>query len=81
MRRLIIGTTLLAALAILAGPAHAQRKPDSALSEEEKARKSVADAVERQYRATLDRTAKPAAEARADPWSNMRDPEPAKPKR
>lgn len=81
MRRLIIGSALLAVLAILAGPADAQRKPDSALSDEEKAQKSVADAVERQYRATLDRAGKPAAETRADPWSNMRGPEPAKPKR
>jgi hypothetical protein len=71
----------LAILAAFAGPSHAQQKPDSALSDDEKVTKSVADAVDRQYKATLDRTRKEAKETRVDPWSNMRGSDTSKPKR
>jgi hypothetical protein len=69
-------------LAAWAGPSFAQQKPDSALSDDEKVTKSVADAVDRQYRATLNRTRKEEAkEIRVDPWSNMRGSDTSKPKR
>jgi hypothetical protein len=71
----------LAILAAFAGSSHAQQKPDSALSDDEKVTKSVADAVDRQYKATLDRTRKEAKETRVDPWSNMRGSDTSKPKR
>jgi len=78
MRRLMIGLAILAAFA---GPSFAQQKPDSALSDDEKVTKSVADAVDRQYKATLERTRKEAKETRVDPWSNMRGSDTSKPKR
>jgi len=78
MRRLMIGLAILAAFA---GPSYAQQKPDSALSDDEKVTKSVADAVDRQYKATLERTRKEAKETRVDPWSNMRGSDTSKPKR
>jgi hypothetical protein len=78
MRRVVIG---LAFLAAWAGPSFAQQKPDSALSDDEKVTKSVADAVDRQYKATLERTRKEAKETRVDPWSNMRSSDTSKPKR
>jgi hypothetical protein len=71
----------LAILAAFAGPSYAQQKPDSALSDDEKVTKSVADAVDRQYKATLERTRKEAKETRVDPWSNMRGSDTSKPKR
>lgn len=78
MRHVIIGVALLAAWA---GPALAQQKPDNALSDEERVEKSVADSVDRQYRATLDRTRKATEEVRVDPWSNMRGSDLPKTKR
>lgn len=79
MKRLIIATALLA---ILAAPAMAQRKPYSVMSDEEKADYKASEAVDKQYRATLDRTRKDAAETQVDPWANMRGTpsEPAKKK-
>lgn len=71
MRRLMTGFALLA---LTAGPSFAQQKPDSALSADEKVAKSVADQIDRQYKATLDKTRKEATEVRVDPWSNMRSP-------
>lgn len=71
MRRLMIG---LALLALWAGPSYAQQKPDSALNDDEKVAKSIADQVDRQYKATLDKTSKDGGEVRVDPWSNMRSP-------
>lgn len=78
MRRLIIGMALLAAWA---GPSYAQQKPDNALNAEERVEKSTADAVDRQYRATIERTRKANGEAKADPWSNMRGADTSKTKR
>ena len=69
MKRLIIATALLA---VLAAPALAQRKPFSAMSDEEKANEKVSEAVDKQYRNTLERTRKDAVEAPNDPWANLR---------
>lgn len=79
MRRLTIGLALFAAF--WAAPSYAQQKPVSALSDDEKVAKSVADEIDRQYRATLNKTAKEGTEVRVDPWSNMRSPQPASNKR
>jgi hypothetical protein len=78
MRRFIIGLALLAACA---APSHAQRaqKPDNALSPDERVAKSVADEVDRQYKATLTKTRKD-VDTRVDPWSNMRGADASKPK-
>ena len=78
MRRLMIGLALLASSAV---PSFAQQKPYNALSADEKVERATADAVDRQYKATLDRTRKEAKEVRVDPWSNMRGSDTSKPKR
>lgn len=70
MKRLIIATALLA---ILAAPAMAQRKPYSVMSDSEKAEAKASEAVDKQYRNTMDRTRKDGAEAPVDPWANMRN--------
>lgn len=77
-RRLIIGAAILA---VLAGPALAQRKPYSAMSDEEKVKQKEADIVDRQYQSTLKKTDKATADAAADPWANMRGPDDSKKKR
>ena len=69
MKRLIIATALLA---IVAAPASAQRKPFSAMSDEEKANAKVSESVDKQYRNAMERTRKDTAEAPADPWANLR---------
>lgn len=69
MKRLIIATALLAALA---APASAQRKPYSVMSDEEKANEKVNESVDRQYRNAIERTRKDPTEVQVDPWANMR---------
>jgi len=78
VRRLTIAAALLA---VLAGPALAQRKPYSAMNDQEKAKQKEVDAVDQQYRSTLKKTDKETAETPIDPWSNMREPSDAKKKR
>ena len=78
MRRIIIG---LALLAVSAGPTFAQQKPYSALNAEEKVERATADAVDQQYKTTLDKTSKAEGPVRVDPWSNMRSPAEPKTKR
>lgn len=69
VKRLIIAIVLLATVA---APALAQRKPYSVMSDEEKADDKAKQAVDKQYRATMERTRKEAADAPVDPWANMR---------
>jgi hypothetical protein len=78
MRRIAIGLLVLA----LAGmPALAQRGGGGGGSQkepspEEMQKKRDAEALERQYKSTLERTSKPdAAPVRTDPWANMRSTE------
>lgn len=69
MKRLIIAVALVATVA---APALAQRKPFSAMSDEEKADEKAKQAVDRQYRAAMERTRKDGAETQVDPWANLR---------
>lgn len=78
-KALILGTALTACLA---GAAYAQQKhapANPALIEEQKAQQRDADAIDRQYKSTLDRTRKVTTATGAnDPWANMRGPDPVK---
>jgi Ni/Co efflux regulator RcnB len=69
VKRLIIAIALLATVA---APALAQRKPYSVMSDEEKADDKAKQAVDRQYRTTMERTRKDTPETQVDPWANMR---------
>lgn len=77
MKRLIIATALVAALA---APASAQRKPYSVMSDDEKANYKVNEAVDKQYQRAMERTRKD-SETQADPWANMRGTPPEQPKK
>ena len=80
-RSLIAGAILAGCFA---GPVYAQSKDKEPLELEAEARKKDADAVDKQYKATLQRTnrGKAATETRAsDPWSNMRGADDSKTKR
>lgn len=83
IRSLVVGAVMAAALA---GPVLAQQKEPSKnplLIEEEQKRKDDA-AVDRQYKATLERVKKngaPAETRSADPWQNMRNADDSKAKR
>lgn len=68
MRRIAIGLMILA----LAGlPAMAQRGAEKPPDPEEVQKKREAEALDRQYKSTLERT-KSDAPVRTDPWANMR---------
>jgi hypothetical protein len=68
LRVLIVGAVLAAAMA---GIANAQVK-DNPLKLDEIQRRKDDVAVDKQYKATLERTRKEAPETRSDPWQNMR---------
>ncbi len=82
MRKLTISAIVLA---LLAGPALAQQprqqQGNPSQQAEEEAKSKNADAIDRQYKATLDRTRKDVAPVRTDPWSNMRSADDGKAKR
>jgi len=67
----------------LANPAYAQKKTnDNPLKIEEDQRRKNDEAIDKQYKATLQRTRKDAVETRAaDPWANMRGSDDSKVKR
>lgn len=70
--RKLFGSAIV--LAILSGPAVAQKNDSEPLAILEKEKKQQHEAVDQQYKRTLDRTRKEADSNRADPWSNMRAP-------
>ena len=72
MKKIVIA---VAALAVLAAPSMAQRRGQAAQqpSPEDVAKKQQAEALDKQYKATLQRMNKDGTTARVDPWSNMRD--------
>ena len=69
-------------LAVIAGPALAQQKRaprQTRLPNEDKQKKKDAEAIEKQYNATLKKTDQ-AAPTRVDPWQNMRGADDSKTK-
>lgn len=80
MRRAVLGLFILA---LLAPPAFAQGKSmgssdQDRLAAEAAEKKRDADALEKQYKSTLQRTRQGEAPARNDPWANMRGSETTK---
>ena len=69
MRKLVAG---IIALGFLSGPAFAQKKDDDPLVIQEREKKQQAEALDRQYKRTLDQTRKEVETPRNDPWANMR---------
>ena len=70
MRKLVAGAV---ALAILSGPAFAQKREDDPLEILDRDKKQQAEALDKQYKRTLDRTRKTSdTTPRTDPWANMR---------
>ena len=84
MRRIALMLVLLLAAAL---PAHAQGRATGGgnqtpeLSAEEKEKLQELDKIERNYKATMQRTRSQDAPARVDPWANMRGSEPPAAKR
>ena len=81
MKRLGIGAILLA---MLAGPAFAQQpsmdNKDPAANDQRQKLKDR-DEIDKQYRATMEKTRQETTTTRADPWSNMRGADDSKSKR
>ena len=79
MKRLIAATV---ALAVLTGPVVAQpANEDDPIIMEQKQKKKDAEALDRQYKTTLEKTRKETTEPKSDPWSNMRGTDDSKTKR
>jgi len=79
MKRLIFATV---ALATLTGPVFAQSaNEDDPIIMEQKQKKRDAEALDRQYKSTLDKTRQETTAPRTDPWSNMRGADDSKAKR
>jgi hypothetical protein len=83
MKRLVTVSAVLAAFAMLAGPAYAQRsKEKTPLQIEDQQRKEEQERIEKQYNAALKKTSKTdEAPAATDPWANMRGTDDSKIKR
>jgi len=61
------------ALAVLSGPAFAQQsRPDDPIMIQERDKQQQAEALDKQYKRTLDQTRKESDTPRTDPWANMR---------
>jgi hypothetical protein len=79
MRSLIVGAVIAGCLA---GPAYAQKDKPNPLKIDEDLRRKDDEAIDKQYKSTLERTRKDTIETRAtDPWSNMRGSDDSKTKR
>jgi hypothetical protein len=79
MKRLIAATV---ALGVLTGPVVAQpAKEDDPIIMDQKQKKKDAEALDRQYKTTLEKTRKETTEPKSDPWSNMRGTDDSKTKR
>ena len=83
MARTIVAIGLIAVMAVMAGPVFAQKKKqeETPYSIELKEKKKEAEAVDRQYKATMKRTEKDDAPVQVDPWQNMRGTDNSKTKR
>ncbi len=72
MKRIFVSAIMFG---ILVGPVYAQGKKEDPVQALERANKKKNDIeIDRQYRATLQKTDQAAAQARVDPWANMRAP-------
>jgi len=79
MARYIVAIVLLA---VIAGPAFAQKKPpENPLVEEEQQKKKEAEAVEKEYNATRKYRDQAPTPTSTDPWQNMRGADDSKTKR
>ena len=79
MARFIVALVLLA---VIAGPAFAQKKlHENPLAVEEQQKKKEAEAVEKQYNAMRKNSDQAATPTRTDPWQNMRGADDSKIKR
>lgn len=83
MKRLIAVSVTLAAFAMLAEPAYAQRtKEKTPMQVEDQQKKEEQARIEKQYEATMKRNKTEAATPTiTDPWQNMRGTDDAKIKR
>jgi hypothetical protein len=74
MRSLIVGAATAGFLTgCLAGPAYAQKQPDKTpMQMDNEIKQKDAEAVDRQYKSTLQKTNRDVVETRVDPWQNMR---------
>ena len=80
LKALFLGAALAASLAGGVYAADEEDEPNGLKKELMERRKDDA-AIDRQYKATLQRTRKDAVVAPSDPWSNMRGAEDSKAKR
>jgi hypothetical protein len=71
MKKLIVSAILLG---ILGGPVFAQKKDQEPLEIIEQEKKQQAEALDKQYKRTMDRTRKESDTPRNDPWATMRAP-------
>ena len=71
MRRGMFGILLLG---LLTAPVHAQQRGPAPPTPEELEKKREAEAVDRQYKSTLQRMKQDTTTVRSDPWANMRGP-------
>jgi len=82
MKRIIAATVVLASLT---GPGFAQQqqqqKDDDPAVMEQKQKKLEAEAVDKRYKSTLDKTRQDTTATRVDPWSNIRGADDSKTKR
>jgi hypothetical protein len=71
MRKILLSAV---ALVILSGPAFAQKsRDDDPIMIQERDKQQQAQALDKQYKRTLDQTRKETdARTRTDPWANMR---------
>ena len=69
MKKLLVGAILLG---FLSGPAFAQKREDDPIMIQERDKKQQAEALDKQYKRTLEQTRKDSEATRTDPWANMR---------
>ena len=79
MKRIVAATVVLLALS---GSVFAQpSKEDDPIIMEQKRKKLDAEAIDKEYKATLEKTRQNTAPVRVDPWSNMRGADDSKTRR
>ena len=69
MRKLVVSAVMLG---FLTSPAFAQKQDDEPLVIMEREKKQQTEALDKQYKRTIDQTRKEVDAPRNDPWANMR---------